>query len=63
MPLYLFECQNCKKEYEEILTFSESEKYLDTECKSCNERKLTRKVSKTSFTLKGGGWYKDGYSR
>jgi len=32
-------------------------------CPKCNEDKLERLISGgTSFTLKGGGWYKDLYS-
>ena len=61
MPIYLFECQSCGNEVEEILSFSESEKYLDTNCEKCKSKSFKKKIGKTSFKLKGKGWYKDGY--
>lgn len=32
-----------------------------TRCPACGGN-LEKKISATSFQLKGGGWYKDGYS-
>ena len=63
MPLYLFGCSECDSEIEEILSFSDIKKYLNTECRDCGAKALYKKVSKTSFTLKGTGWYRDGYRR
>jgi len=31
-------------------------------CEKCEE-KMRRKISQSSFALKGGGWYKDGYTK
>jgi len=31
-------------------------------CPKCGDT-ADRVISQTSFTLKGGGWYKDGYSK
>lgn len=31
-------------------------------CTACGDASVERKVSQTSFVLKGGGWYKDGYA-
>lgn len=33
----------------------------ETKCPKCGKI-AKRIISQTSFTLKGGGWYKDGYS-
>lgn len=63
MPIYLFECKNCKHQVEEILSFSDSEKYLQTVCPKCFMKTFVKKVGNVSFKLKGGGWYKDGYNR
>ena len=60
MPIYEFVCPSCEKEMELILKISESN--LET-CPECGGSGLKKKASMTSFTLKGGGWYKDGYSK
>jgi predicted nucleic acid-binding Zn ribbon protein len=31
-------------------------------CPGCKSRKIKRLISRTSFVLKGGGWYSDLYS-
>jgi putative FmdB family regulatory protein len=61
MPIYVFECQKCEHEAEEIISFSDSEKYLETECPKCFTKAYKKRVNSTSFKLKGKGWYKDGY--
>lgn len=58
MPLYEYQCLTCHKEHEIIQKFSD--KPLKT-CPDCGG-KLQKKVSLSGFQLKGGGWYKDGYS-
>ena len=62
MPIYLFKCQNCEHEVEEILSFSNSEKYLQTVCPKCLTKSYKKLINNTSFKLKGKGWYKDGYT-
>ncbi|MBU2511772.1 zinc ribbon domain-containing protein [bacterium] len=59
MPLYEYVCENCKKELEVIQKFSDDPL---TFCPSCNQESLSKKTSIPAFHLKGGGWYKDGYS-
>ena len=58
MPLYEYECKQCKKHTEKIQKFSDAE---ITDCPHC-DGPLERVVSAAAFSLKGGGWYKDGYS-
>jgi len=36
--------------------------FQETVCPECGS-KARRIMSQTSFTLKGGGWYKDGYTK
>jgi putative FmdB family regulatory protein len=62
MPIYSYKCQNCGHEVEEILSFSNSEKYLQTVCPKCFTKSYKKRINTTSFKLKGKGWYKDGYN-
>lgn len=58
MPLYLYDCEKCHKSHEVIQKFSDP---LLKKCPSCGG-KLKKRITSTAFQLKGGGWYKDGYS-
>jgi putative FmdB family regulatory protein len=62
MPLYEYECPTCGR-FEVIQKFSD--KTLK-HCPTCKEKgkttAVTKAVSASAFHLKGGGWYKDGYS-
>ena len=59
MPLYEYYCQSCGYLIEIIHKVSEK-KYES--CPSC-QKILKKKTSLTTFQLKGGGWYKDSYSK
>ena len=59
MPIYEYQCRSCGYEFEEVQKFSDPS--LD-DCPSCGVNSAERIVSISSFHLKGGGWYKDGYS-
>ena len=73
MPIYEYKCEDCGHEFEEMLHFSERDDPLNTQCSmrmfdrnhepQCFDckGKLRLKMSMSSFHLKGGGWYKDGY--
>ena len=53
MPLYEFVCNKCKKEFEEMCSFSE----IDTmKCPECNG-KSKKKLSVPVITFKGTGFY------
>ena len=58
MPKYEYACQGCHDEME--IEQRMADDALVT-CPSCGEDKLERLISATSFALKGGGWYADGY--
>lgn len=58
MPIYEYECKSCGKKFE---VFQKSTDAPSAKCPGC-EATAERIISQTSFTLKGGGWYKDGYS-
>ncbi len=57
MPLYEYECLACRKHTEKIQKFSDPE---ITVCPHCGGE-LKRVISAPAFSLKGGGWYADGY--
>ncbi len=59
MPIYEYICNSCGYEFEEVQKFSDPSY---DKCPSCGRITAKRKVSISSFHLKGGGWYKDGYS-
>ena len=59
MPIYEYLCTSCGYQFEEVQKFSEPS--LE-ECPDCGKNSAQRQVSMSSFHLKGGGWYKDGYS-
>jgi len=58
MPVYEYQCQTCQGVIE--IQQSLADKPLTT-CPDCSGA-LKKIISMTSFTLKGGGWYSDGYS-
>lgn len=57
MPIYEYACGQCGRIEEAIQKFSDAPL---TTCKHCSG-KLTRLISQSSFHLKGGGWFADGY--
>ena len=67
MPIYEYECQKCGERIEVMQRMSEdpleecSKKPTKGKKKACGGE-LKKLISSTSFSLKGGGWAKDGYS-
>ncbi|HEY6039150.1 MAG TPA: zinc ribbon domain-containing protein [Kofleriaceae bacterium] len=59
MPVYEYQCKKCGREAEYQQRMSDPDKTL---CEACGAEALERIISRTAFTLKGGGWYKDLYS-
>lgn len=57
MPIYEYECADCGHVIEVMQKVSAR---APGRCEKCSG-KLNKKVSVTSFQLKGGGWYSDGY--
>ena len=61
MPLFEYRCSECE-ELVEVLEGANDEPLED--CRKCGSTSSMEKiVSLSSFALKGGGWYKDGYSK
>lgn len=59
MPTYEYRCDACGHEFEREQRITEDP---IKGCPSCKARKARRLISRTSFVLKGGGWYSDLYS-
>jgi putative FmdB family regulatory protein len=57
MPIYEYQCLECQRVTEVIQKISEAPM---TACPRCSGE-LKKLVSSSSFQLKGGGWYADGY--
>ncbi len=58
MPIYEYRCTACGQEFEVIQKLSDRPL---RKCKECNG-KLEKLLSRTSFRLKGGGWFVNDYS-
>jgi len=59
MPIYEYRCRKCGCTIEAIQRMSDGPL---RKCRSCSGR-LEKMVSRTSFALKGGGWYSEGYNK
>ena len=59
MPIYEYGCEKCGHTFERLQKVSDEPV---SECPDCSASGAVKKlVSRTSFVLKGGGWYKDHY--
>jgi len=59
MPVYEYACEKCQHEFEAEQRISDDP--IRT-CPKCRARKVKRLISRTSFVLKGSGWYSDLYA-
>lgn len=59
MPIYGYVCEKCGARIEVIQKVGDAPR---KRCQKCRG-KLEKIVSRTSFQLKGGGWYLTDYSR
>jgi len=59
MPLYEYDCEKCQKHLEVIQKFSDAPLQECPDCKGT----LVKRLSLTSFQLKGTGWYNTDYRK
>jgi putative FmdB family regulatory protein len=60
MPIYEYSCQSCGKMIDVLQKVSDP---TPESCGACGAQgTLSKVVSRSSFVLKGGGWYSDLYS-
>jgi putative FmdB family regulatory protein len=60
MPIYEFECENCQHLFELTMKITDP---LPGSCPKCHTRKLRKLISRTSFALKGSGWFNTLYHK
>lgn len=61
MPIYEYACEKCGAHHEEMQKVSDPP---PAKCPKCGAKgKMQRVVSRSSFQLKGGGWYSDLYHK
>jgi putative FmdB family regulatory protein len=60
MPLYLYECDNCKHPVELLQKYTDAPPDVCLECGAAECMK--RIIGRPNFELKGGGWAKDLYA-
>lgn len=54
MPIYEYRCQVCRHEMEVMQKMADE---ALTTCPACGKEGLTKLISRSSFQLKGTGWY------
>ena len=59
MPLYEYQCQDCKHEFETIQKASDP---IKKKCPKCGGR-LRKIISASALQFKGKGWYVTDYSK
>lgn len=60
MPIYEYSCEACGAQRDVFQKVSDP---APAKCDACGrDGGMKRQVSRTSFVLKGGGWYSDLYS-
>jgi len=63
MPIYEYQCEDCEHIEEVLQKGTDGFYFLGKGCPNCGSTgNMIRILSKSSFQLKGTGWYKDGYS-
>ena len=60
MPIYEYECDNCKEAFEVFLGINDPQVEA---CPNCNGKEVRKLISNCSFQLKGSGWYLTDYAR
>jgi putative FmdB family regulatory protein len=58
MPIYEYYCESCGHEFEVIQKITEKP---INKCERCGKPTAKRSISRTSFVLKGSGWYVTDY--
>ena len=57
MPIYEYECSSCKTRFEKLMGVRDP----NPDCPACGNKDSRRLISRSSFVLKGDGWYRDHY--
>jgi putative FmdB family regulatory protein len=57
MPVYEYRCESCQNQFELRQKFADPPA---SECPACGGP-VHKMISSAAFSLKGGGWYTEGY--
>jgi putative FmdB family regulatory protein len=57
MPIYEYQCPSCNRAFEKMVKLGAA----NPPCPECGGEEVRKRISATSFVLKGGGWYRDHY--
>ena len=57
MPVYEYVCKSCEHEWTEEKSIKAD---VTKVCPECEEESAKRLISKSSFALKGSGWFNSG---
>ena len=60
MPIYEYRCTGCGRVFEVMQKFSDEPV---KECRYCGGGEVEKLISRSSFILKGTGWYKTDYAQ
>ena len=60
MPVYEYRCGKCGHEFEELQRITDDP---IRKCPKCGKPAVERLISRSSFVLKGSGWYVTDYAR
>ncbi|MBI5491006.1 MAG: zinc ribbon domain-containing protein [Deltaproteobacteria bacterium] len=60
MPVYEYLCGKCRYEFEEMQRITDAP---IRKCPKCGKPAVERLISRSSFVLKGSGWYVTDYGR
>ncbi|MDR2401398.1 MAG: zinc ribbon domain-containing protein [Deferribacteraceae bacterium] len=59
MPIYEYVCEKCGNKIEKLVSVSSGEETFPCPCGGA----ARKKISLSSFQLKGGGWYQSDYKK
>lgn len=59
MPIYEYACKACGHEFEVLQKITDKPV---RKCEACGKAKAERRISQTTFVLKGTGWYATDYA-
>jgi len=62
MAIYEFKCDDCGRIMTVSIPITSADKKR-VKCDNCKSIKTRKIISKSTFVLKGGGWYADGYTK
>jgi len=60
VPLYEYKCGVCQLTTEHLRALADRDREVN--CPICHQP-TKRTISRTHFSLKGGGWFADGYQK